>query len=72
MKFRIKFASKTCSWNTGYFVRKRKEGFTGCSIEHPEMARVMNKKTLDDVLQFLTAQGEMNYYDFTVEEVKED
>lgn len=69
MKYRIKFKSKTNSENKGYFVRKLKVGFKACPLMYPEMARTMNKKALDDVMQFLEEQGEMDYYDFVIEEV---
>jgi hypothetical protein len=69
MKYRVKFKSKTNSENQGYFVRKLKIGFKACSLCHPEMARCMDKISLSDVMQFLKEQGEMEYYDFTIEEV---
>ena len=69
MKYRIKFTSKTNSTNQGYFVRKLKVGFKACSLLHPEMAREMKRNVLNDVMQFLEEQGEMDYYDFTIEEV---
>jgi hypothetical protein len=68
MKYRIKFISKNNPENKGYFVRKLKVGFKACSVLYPEMARVMHKKTLDDIMQFLEKQGEMDYYDFIIEE----
>ena len=69
MKYRIKFTSKTDNKNTGYFVRKLKVGFKACSLLYPEMARTMNKSSLNDVMNFLEEQGEMDYYDFVIEEV---
>lgn len=69
MKYRIKFTSKTDSKNQGYFVRKLKVGFKACSLLYPEMARIMNKSSLNDVMNFLEKQGEMDYYDFVIEEV---
>ena len=66
MKYRIKFNSKTNSENKGYFVRKLKIGFKACSLMYPEMARILNKKALDDVMHFLKEQGEMDYYDFGI------
>lgn len=69
MKYRIKFQSKNKPENTGYFVRKLKVGFKACPLLYPEMARTMNKKTLDEVMKFLEEQGEMDYYDFIIEEV---
>lgn len=69
MKYRIKFISKTDPKNTGYFVSKLKIGFKGCPLLYPEMARNMNKKVLDETMQFLIEQGEMDYYNFIIEEV---
>ena len=69
MKYRIKFVSKSNSDNTGYFVRKLKVGFKACSLLYPNMARTMNKKALDDAMKHLSEQGELEYYDFTVETV---
>lgn len=69
MKYRIKFISKTNNKNTGYFVRKLKVGFKACSLLHPEMARTMNERSLNDIMNFLEEQGEIDYYDFVIEEV---
>lgn len=69
MKYRIKFIAKNNAENKGYFVRKLKVGFKACSVLYPEMARTMNKKALNEVMQFLKRQGEMDYYDFVIEEV---
>lgn len=69
MKYRIKFKSKIDNKNAGYFVRKLKIGFKVCSLLYPEMARKMDKNTLNDVMQFLEKQGEMDYYEFTIEDV---
>ena len=69
MKYRIEFVSKNNPENKGYFVRKLKIGFKACSLLFPEMARIMNKKALDEAMRFLEEQGEMDYYDFTIEEV---
>lgn len=70
-KFRLKFTSKTTPNNTGYFVRKRKVGFTACPLKYPEMAKVLTKEKLDDVMQFMQEQDEVDYYDFEIEEVAE-
>jgi hypothetical protein len=57
--------------NKGYFIRRLKAGFKACSVLYPEMARTMNKKALNEVMQFLKEQGEMDYYDFIIEETEE-
>ena len=49
MKYRLKFKSYTDPNNQGYFVRKLKVGFKGCSLLYPDMARVMNKQTVDNI-----------------------
>ena len=69
MKYRIIFTSKNNPNNKGYFVRKLKTGFKACSLLYPNMARIMDKKALDDVMKFLDEQGEMDYYDFIIENV---
>lgn len=69
MKYRLKFISKNNPDNTGYFVRKLKVGFKACSLQWPEVARVMTKKTVEEVMNFLQEQGEFDYYDFIIEEV---
>lgn len=69
MKYRIKFVAKSNPENTGYFVRKLKVGFKSCSLLYPEMARTMNQNSLDDAIKHLSEQGEMEYYDFTIEVV---
>ena len=69
MKYRIKFESKINPENKGYFVRKLKVGFKGCSLLYPNMAREMKKQALNDVINFLKEQGEMEYYNFIIEEV---
>ncbi len=69
MKYRLKFVSKANSENTGYFVRKRKTGFTACSLLYPDMARILTKETLADVMVFLKEQGELDYYIFETEVV---
>ena len=69
MKYRLKFKSFTNPDNKGYFVRKLKVGFKSCSLLYPAMARTMSKKELDDVMQFMQEQGELEYYDFEIEEV---
>lgn len=71
MKYRIKFVSKDNPENKGYFMRRLKVGFKACSALYPEMARAMNKKSLDEVIQFLNEQGQIDYYHFTIEEVEE-
>lgn len=70
-KFRLKFTSKVVPDNTGYFVRKRKVGFTACPLQHPEMAKILTQEKLDDVMQFMREQDEFNYYDFEIEEIAE-
>ena len=70
MKYRLKFKSLSHPENDGYFVRKLKVGFQGCSLLYPDMARSMNERTLDDVMQFMKDQGELEYYEFEVEEIK--
>lgn len=70
-KFRLKFTSKIVPDNTGYFVRKRKVGFTACPLKHPEMAKGLTQEKLDDVMQFMQEQGETDYYDFEIEKVDE-
>ena len=68
-KYRLKFKFHTDPDNQGYFVRKLKVGFKGCSLLYPDMARVMSKQTIDDVMQFMQEQGEMEYYSFELEEI---
>lgn len=68
MKHRLKFKSYTHPENEGYFVRKLKVGFKGCSLLYPNMARTMDKRALDDVMQFMKDQGELEYYEFEIEE----
>lgn len=70
-KFRLKFTSKVVHDNIGYFVRKRKVGFTACSLQHPKMAKILTQEELDDVMQFMQEQGELDFYDFEIEEVTE-
>ena len=70
VKYRLKFKSHHNPNNEGYFVRKLKVGFKGCSLLYPDMARVMDNSTLQNVMEFLRAQGELEYYEFIAEEVK--
>lgn len=70
MKYRVKFVSKNNPDNSGYFVRKLKVGFKACSLKWPEMARVMTKVAVKEVMNFLQEQGEFDYYDFIIEEVE--
>ena len=69
MRYRIKFISKNNPENKGYFVRKLKIGFKACPLQYPKMARNMSKEAIKDVMDFLETQGEMDYYDFIIEEV---
>ena len=69
MKYRLKFKSYAIPENKGYFVGKLKVGFKACSLLYPDMARTMDKKTLDDIMQFMKDQGELEYYEFEIEEV---
>jgi hypothetical protein len=69
MKYRLKFKSYSNPDNEGYFVRKLKVGFKACPLLYPDMARTMNKKALDDVMQFMKDQGELEYYEFEIEGV---
>lgn len=69
MKYRLKFKSLSHPENAGYFVRKLKVGFKGCPLLYPDMARVMNQKTLDNVMQFMKDQGELEFYQFEVERI---
>ena len=70
MKYRIKFVSKTDPKNKGYYVRKLKVGFKGCSLNYPESAKVVTEKDIDKIMQFLNEQGELDYYNFIIEEIK--
>lgn len=68
LKYRLKFTSKTDPNNTGYFIRKRKVGFTACSLKHPEMAKEFKTEAdVEDVMQFMQEQGELDYYTFETE-----
>ena len=68
-QYRLKYTSKTDNTNTGYFVRRLKEGFKGCSLKWPSMARVLTEEGIEATLKFMEEQGELDHYVFEKEQV---